>query len=120
VINIKSAYYQKPISQEVAATALLEVSDYSKLKNSCHQCLSKEIEKNPKGTFNKNRIRFIDVLKHKVSAAIKSGVKKLILSTEQKDNYKKNVPPELREKLTVYYVKDVEELEKLFWEGEFS
>jgi len=113
-LSLLSAYYQKPISQEVAATASLEVSDYSKIENFCHQCLSQEIAKNPQETFSKNRIRFIDGLEHKISAAIKAGVKKLVLSTEQKENYEQVVSPAIREQLQVYYVKNIEELEKLF------
>jgi len=113
-LSLLSAYYQKPISQEVAATAGLEISDHSKIENFCLYCLSKEIEKSPQENFSKNRIRPIDGLELKVSAAIKGGVKKLILSAEQKEDYEKTVAQEIRDKLTVYYVKDVEELEKLF------
>jgi len=51
---------------------------------------------------------------------VKAGVKKLILATEQKEEYEKNIPQEVKEKLKVYYVKNVEELEKLFCQGEFS
>ncbi len=58
-------------------------------------------------------------LEYKIPVAAKAGVRKLILAREQKENYEKTVPIEIREKLKVYYVKDVEELEKLFWEGEF-
>nr|CAG8453308.1 823_t:CDS:10 [Entrophospora candida] len=59
-------------------------------------------------------------LEHKVPAAVATGVKKLILSAEQKEDYEKVVPQEIREKLRVFYVKNVEELEELFFRGEFS
>jgi len=119
-LSLLSAYYQKPISKKVAALGLIEIGDRSKFDVYCYQCLNNEIEKNPKESFFEHKTSLVDGLKLKISAAVKAGVKKLILSTEQKEEYEKNIPQEFKEKLKVYYVKDVEELEKLFWQGEFS
>ncbi|CAG8497756.1 29283_t:CDS:2 [Gigaspora margarita] len=118
-LALLSAYHQKPISQNVAATGFLNIGNYEQL-NHCPWCFREEIAKNPNKNLTQHKISPVGGLEYKVPAAVEAGVKKLILSVEQKENYEKNVPQEIRKKLTVYYVKDVEELEKLFWEGEFS
>ncbi|CAG8455530.1 12957_t:CDS:2 [Ambispora gerdemannii] len=86
-LSLLSTHYQKPISREVAATGFLNLGNY---------------------------FRPVSGLEYKIPAAVQAGVKKLILATEQKADYEKNVPQEIRDKLTVYYVKNVEELERLF------
>ncbi|CAJ0824682.1 6748_t:CDS:2 [Entrophospora sp. SA101] len=96
-LALLSCYYQKPISRE-----------------------ENELAKNMEKIFSQNEIKQVGGLEYKIPVAIESGVKKLILSVEQKKDYEKNVPQEIREKLTVYYVKNVEELEELFFRGEFS
>jgi len=114
-----SAFYQKPISCSVAATAFLDFGDYS-LSNNCPYCLQEQIIENSSQQFSKVKISPVGGLEHKVPAAVKVGVKKLILSSEQQTNYEQAVPLEIRKKLKVYYVKNTEELEQLFWDGEFS
>ena len=111
-LAILSAYYQKPISRSVAATAFLSVGDFQ--VNFCPWCLKEEIVKSPKKVFSQHKISLVSDLKLKVSAAVKAGVKKLILSTEQQEYYEKNIPLEIKRQLTVYYVQNVEELEELF------
>jgi len=118
-LSLLSVYHQKPISKEVAATGFLNIGDYSKFKH-CPWCFQEEIKKCPKESFLQHKISSVSGLEYKIPAAAQAGVKKIILSTEQKEDYEKNVPREIREKLQVYYVKDMEELEKLFWQGEFS
>jgi hypothetical protein len=118
-LSLLSSYYQKPISRELAASAFLELGNYSKF-NYCPWCFQEEVKKNPTENFAKHKISSVNGLKFKVPVALKAGVKKLILSSDQKDDYEQVVPEELRRKLTVYYVKNVEELEKLFLLGEFS
>src|SRR3954454_24262772 len=118
-LSLLSAYHQKPISKEVAATGFLNIGDYSKF-NHCPWCLQEEIAKNPSKNLAKHKVSPVDGLEYKIPATVEAGVKKLILSAEQKEDYEKNVSREIREKLTVYYVKNVEELEELFWQGEFS
>lgn len=117
-LALLSVYYRKPISLEVAATALLDVGNFSRFN--CPWCFRERVEKNLEKNFSENKISSVGGLSLKVSVAIKSEIKKLILATEQKEEYEKNIPQEFKEKLKVYYVKDVEELEKLFWQGEFS
>ena len=118
-LSLLSTFYQKPISRSVTATAFLEFGDYSR-SNNCPYCLQEQIIKNPFQYFSKVRISPVGGLEYKVPAAVEAGVKKLILSSEQQVNYEQVVPFEIREKLKVYYVKNVEELEELFWKGEFS
>ena len=118
-LALLSAYYQKPISCEVAATGFLNIGDYEKIGlNLSH--FRKEIAKNPRENFSKNKISPVSGLEYKVPAAVAAGVRKLILSSEQKEDYEKVVPEEIKKQLKVYYVKNVEELEKLFWQEEFS
>jgi hypothetical protein len=119
-LSLLSSFYKKPVSQEVAVTGCVETRNSFKLVTTCSRCLNNEVTKRPKKGFSGNRITFVDNLEYKMPAAVKAGVKKLILSTEQKENYEKIVPLEIREQLKVYYVKNVEELEKLFFKGEFS
>lgn len=118
-LSLLSAYHQRPISKEVAATAVLDIGKYSKMW--CTQCFQRnELAKNLEENFTKNKIIPVSGLKYKIPAAVKAGVKKLILSNEQKENYEKEVSQNTRKQLTVYYVKNVEELEELFWSGELS
>jgi hypothetical protein len=118
-LSLLSAYHQKPISREVAATGAIEIGRLPKFQ--CVHCFQEnELSKNMEENFSQNQITSVGALALKSKSAVESGAKKLILSTEQKEDYEKNVPEEIKEKLKVYYVKDVEELEKLFWEGEFS
>lgn len=119
-LALLSAYYQKPISREVAASCFLNLGNYLSEFNCCHWCFREEVIKNLEKSFSKHKISPVGELECKVEAAAEAGVKKLILSTEQKENYEKVVPKEIREQLKVYYIANVEELEKLFWEGEFS
>jgi ATP-dependent Lon protease len=112
-LALLSAYHQKPISKEVAATGFVDVRNYSQF-NYCPWCLREEIKNNPEKIFFKHKISSVGGLEYKVPAAVQAGAKKLILSTEQKKDYEKNVPQGIREKLKVYYVKNVEELERLF------
>jgi hypothetical protein len=118
-LSLLSAYYKEPISKEVVATATVEIGKCSEFR--CVQCFQeKELTKNAEENFNKNKVKSVGGLKHKITAAVRAGAKRLIMATEQKENYEATVPSETREKLTVYYVKNVEELEELFWRGEFS
>jgi hypothetical protein len=118
-LSLLSAYYQKPISKEVAVAATIDIGKISEFQ--CVQCFQeKELVKNMEENFSKNKFKPVGGLFLKSKAAVEAGIKKLVLSTEQKEDYEKNIPQEVREKLTVYYVRDVEELERLFWEGEFS
>jgi ATP-dependent Lon protease len=119
-LSLLSAYHQKPISQEVAATGFLNIGNYYSELNCCPWCFQEEIKKTPAESFFKHKISSVSGLEYKIPAAVQAGVKKLILSTQQKEDYEKNIPKELKKKLTVYYVKNVEELEELFFRGEFS
>jgi ATP-dependent Lon protease len=82
--------------------------------------LQGELVKNSEKVFNNHKIFSVGLLKGKLRKATDAEIKKIILSVEQKEDYEKNIPQDLKDKLTVYYVKDVEELEELFWKGEFS
>jgi len=89
-LALLSAYYQKPISKEVAATAAIDVGKIR--KSWCVQCFQEnKLAKNIKKNFSQNKITRIDSLPIKVKAAVEAGVKKLILSTEQKEDYEKNI-----------------------------
>jgi hypothetical protein len=112
-LSLLSAYYQKPISREVSSSAVIDIGKISNFR--CVQCFREnELAVNMEENFSKNKVSSVGGLNLKVSAAVRAGVKKLILSTEQKEDYEKNIPQEIKEKLTVYYVKNVEELEELF------
>lgn len=117
-LSLLSIYYQKPISRDVVATAFLSIGDFQ--VNYCSWCLQEEIIKDPEKTFSRHKVSLVGDLELKISVVVETGIKKLILSSEQKEDYEKTIPREIKEKLKVYYVKDVEELEKLFWQGEFS
>ena len=116
-LSLLSAYYQKPISKEVVATGCIDVENYLQF-NYCPFCL--KVTEELRNNFSQSRVRSVGELLLKSKVAVETGVKKLLLSVEQKVDYEKTVPREIREKLKVYYIKDVEELEELFLKGEFS
>jgi len=61
----------------------------------------------------RGRVLPIGGLKEKVLAAHRAGVETLILPEQNRKDYMEDVPPEIREKLTVHFVKHGEQVLKL-------
>ena len=85
-LGLLSAFYQKPISQKVATTASIDIGKCNSFR--CNECFQEKIlVENLKENFSKNGIGKVGGLEYKIPAAVKAGVKKLILSSEQQENY---------------------------------
>lgn len=126
-LALLSTLHQKPISNKVAATGVLIMSEQKGIVNGQKIVLAP-------GTNSP-----ITGLKEKTTACVEKGINHLVLSKYQTspnllikkdecnpsinltfEDYQTVIPPEIKEKMTTYWTENAKELRELLFEGKLS